>query len=130
MIHLAADYFTTALANGGRQRCLDCRAPITIRVVAYEQFALSGPIPHHFLLAHECPNCGPNLSVAFAACWAHPIVQQFTARHPRWVMEPDTLERCAGQPAIRMRLVDFLSAARLTIFAHPQTLQVLATFEE
>jgi len=45
-------------------------------------------------------------------------------------MEPDTLERCAGQPAIRMRLVDFLSAARLTIFAHPQTLQVLATFEE
>jgi RNA polymerase sigma-70 factor (ECF subfamily) len=133
LIWQAADFFNTALAHDGKQLCLDCQAPIQMQVRTADSLAdpsLPGILRQHFLLIYDCPNCGLNIAIVFAACWAHPTVQQFTTRYPRWVMEPDALESYAGQPAIRMRLIDFLSAARLTIFADPHTLQVLATFEE
>lgn len=52
------------------------------------------------------------------------------AQHPRWVNEPEALIEYNGQLAIRIRLTDIASAARLTLLAHSQTLQVLATFQQ
>jgi hypothetical protein len=64
-----------------------------------------------------------------AAAMVHPEVQQFIARHPRWIVEPDRLTSYAGQPAIQHRLVDVSSASRLNVFVSPETLQVLGLVE-
>lgn len=79
----------------------------------------------------ECAACGEHLdSPAGALLWLHPAAQRFFAQHPRCISEPEELEDYLGAPAIRARLSAVDGAARLTLLAHSQTLQVLATFSD
>jgi RNA polymerase sigma factor (sigma-70 family) len=127
----AAHYFNTALQNGGRQTCIDCsQETVHITVAHPDQLMLSIPYPPLYMLVSRCPRCGPDFSVGMAAVLIHPEIQQFIARHPRWITEPDRLIEYVGQLAIQHRLVDVNSAARLNVFVSPETLQVLGTIEE
>ncbi len=126
----ATRYFSAALRNDGRQTCIDCcQAPVRVTVSHPDEVALPIPYPPLYMLISECPRCGPGFSVVMAAAMVHPEVQQFIARHPRWIVEPDRLTSYAGQPAIQHGLVDVSSASRLNVFVSPETLQVLDLIE-
>ena len=126
----ATRYFSAALQNDGGQTCIDCfQAPVRVTVSHPDQVALPSPYPPLYMLISECPRCGPGFSVVMAAAMVHPEVQQFIARHPRWIVEPDRLTTYAGQLAIQHGLADVGSASRLNVFVSPETLQVLGLIE-
>jgi RNA polymerase sigma factor (sigma-70 family) len=129
-------YFLPGLLSG-RLTCETCGALQPLDLVAADdrQVVSSGSHDYHdqsgLLLATRCPACGSHhaeIPVAMVL-WTQPVVQHFLDAHPRSVTEPETLVEYLGQPAIRVRMTDVCSAARLTLVAHSQTLQVLATFQ-
>ena len=60
--------------------------------------------------------------------WSHAQTRYFMGEHPRWVSEPEMLVEYVGQPAVCFQMTDLASAARLSVLAHRQTLQVLVFF--
>jgi len=54
----------------------------------------------------------------------------FFEQHSRFITEPSTSTEFKGQQVIHARLIDLTSTEKLSILAHRQTLQVLATFPE
>jgi RNA polymerase sigma factor (sigma-70 family) len=91
--------------------------------------------PYQFWVWWRCPRCHYQSHAdigLFAASdlvyWSHTQTQQFMGEHPRWVSAPELLVEYAGQPAVRFQMADITSAARLTVLAHRQTLEVLAVF--
>ncbi len=114
-----------------KQRCLCCGEPVQARII--------GPgepdrlLPQRFLLTLrlDCAACGTSL-----ATWAGSLIpamhlpaRQFMQRHPRSIVEPEEMTEYKGQSVLRVSLTDVASTARLVLLAHPQTLQVLATFQ-
>nr|MBA2287710.1 sigma-70 family RNA polymerase sigma factor [Ktedonobacteraceae bacterium] len=91
---------------------------------------LPEPFSQHYCIVLQCPQCGTVTATAITACLFDAQAQQFMAQHPRTIVEPEQLVEYKGQPAMRARLTDLMSASRLTLFIHPQTLQVLDTFLE
>ena len=129
-------YFQPGLASGWLA-CAACGAPQPLRVVGPEALHVFQPPEERrtrragLLVATECRACGrhhADIGVA-ALLWTHPAVQRFLAAHPRSITEPETLVNHLGTSAIRVRLTDVRSAARLTLFAHPRTLHVWETLE-
>lgn len=87
--------------------------------------------PNRFSSVMACSNHHDSMAWAgVIAGWDHPLVEDFWARHPRWVTEPDVLTEYKGTRAIRFRMADLASASRLTLFAQYPTLRVLAAFQE
>ncbi len=135
VMHYARSYFLPGLTNGWLA-CEACGTPQPLRLVGADE-ALGALRDHHqqrpgLLVVTQCQACrGHHADIAVAALlWTQPAVQRFLDAHPRAITEPETLVAYLGQPAIRIRLTAISSAARLTLLAHPQTLQVLTTFQE
>jgi RNA polymerase sigma-70 factor (ECF subfamily) len=125
-----AQFHQAVIADGYRHLCPGCRQHVVrIQILHATQIAQpTFPGLHYFI--KECPRCGVTLSSIALSGWQHPAAQRFIARHPHFVVEPDELVDFRGQHAYRFRMTDLASAARLTAFAHAETLAVLATFEE
>ena len=129
-------YFLPGLLSG-RLACEKCGSLQPLSLVRADELPTvgGGAHDHHdqagLLLVTRCPACGwHHAEIAVAALlWTQPVVQRFLDAHPRTVTEPEVLVEYHGQPAIRVRMADLSSAARLTLLAHPQTLRVLATFQ-
>jgi hypothetical protein len=127
-------YFLPGLL-GGRLTCEACGALQPLDLVAADKLPIvsSGSHDHHeqsgLLLVTQCAACRRHRAeIAVAALlWLHPVVQRFLDTHPRTITEPEILVEYQGQPAICIRMTDVSSAAKLTLVAHPQTLQLLAT---
>lgn len=135
VMHYASSYFLPGLTSGWLA-CEACGTPQPLRLVGADE-PLGGARDHHYqaaglLLVTQCQACGRHhADIAVAALlWTQPAVQRFLDAHPRAIMEPETLVEYLGQPAVRLRLTAISSAARLTLLAHPQTLQALTTFHE
>lgn len=110
--------------------CMTCQQPLQSGLFSSSEMSLRVPSGRFFAVL-ECPAFHNSISWAGGiACWDHPVVEDFRARHPRWVSEPDVLTEYAGTQAIRFRMADIASASRLTVFAQYPTLRVLAAFEE
>jgi len=108
------------------QTCWRCGGPAQVRITDdMEDFI---PDLVQFWFRVDCPTCGPGGMPAGLLVNIHPAMQQFMNRYPRWIMEPGLALEYAGQPALRLQFRDATGNARLTILAHRQTLQVLATF--
>jgi RNA polymerase sigma-70 factor (ECF subfamily) len=116
----------------GRLACLACGAPQPLRILAAD--ALGEQTEHRsgLLVVVRCEACARHHAElrVVDALWPHSALQQFIGQHPRYIAEPETLVEYQGQPAIRVRLSAAASSARLTMIAHPQTVRLLATFEE
>jgi RNA polymerase sigma-70 factor (ECF subfamily) len=129
-------YFLPGLLSG-RLTCEACGTLQPLDLVAADELPVvsSGSHDHHeqsgLLLVTQCPACGRHhAEIAVAALlWLHPVVQRFLDARPRTITEPEILVEYQGQPAIRIRMTDVSSTAKLTLVAHPQTLQLLATFQ-
>jgi RNA polymerase sigma factor (sigma-70 family) len=122
--------------------CPHCGAHASSQVLEKRQFGEGELLPaglarhpYQFWVWWQCPrgHHGSNTGLSvFAASdlvyWSHARTQQFMREHPRWVSGPELLVDFAGCPAIRFQMADVVSAARLTVLAHCQTLEILATF--
>jgi RNA polymerase sigma-70 factor (ECF subfamily) len=136
VMRATSDYFLRGLASGWLA-CAACGTPQPVRVVGpgvpdapvrpEEGSAQSG-----WQVVTACRACGRHHadSGVAALLWTHPAVQRFLAAHPRSVTEPGALVEHLGSPAIRACQADVRGAARLTLFADPQTLRVRAAYEE
>jgi RNA polymerase sigma factor (sigma-70 family) len=125
---VAADYWTSCST---RQKCPYCEAPIKLRLTKPNEPLPSIPPWRGLRTVMECPSCDSlNSNYIGGWTWLHPLAQQFMTEHPRWVNEPEVLVEYVGQPAIRVRLADITSAARLTCMVHRQTFEILKIFQE
>ena len=124
----ASEYIIEGLASG-MQRCSQCGVFRPVRLLGSVEPVLASPSPLpalHFVF--RCPACDENIEIsANVSVWSHPQAQQFMAQHPRWIHEPMSLVEYAGQPAIQVNMIDMTSRARLALFAHPRTFQILGT---
>lgn len=127
----ASSYFMPGLTSGW-QACFACGAQQPLLIVGSE--ALDDPHGRRagLMVAMRCGACaGHHAELGVAdVLWSHPAAQRFMAAHPRYIAEPEMVVDYQGRPAIRIRLTDIASAARLTLFAHPRTLSVWAAFQE
>lgn len=115
---------------GSSPACHECQQPMRALFLQAHEMHLR-VAPNRFYIVMVCPNYHDSLSWAGGiAGWGHPTVEDFCTRHPRWVSEPDILTKYRGTPALRFRLVDLVSASRLTLFAQYPTLRVLAAYQE
>jgi RNA polymerase sigma factor (sigma-70 family) len=120
----------------GQMACKFCGKLSPVEVGGPKQEASStpdDPLKRRFWIRGICPHCGQvsgGFSADDAVYWSHPAIQAFIQRRPRWRNEPDLPISYQGQPAILFRLSDRMSAARLEVIAHRQTLRVLATVEK
>lgn len=135
VMQYAQAYFLPGLLSG-RLACEKCGSLQPLILVRADELPSvpSGSHDHHdqsgLLLVTRCSACGwhhGEIAVA-TLLWTQPVVQGFLDAHPRSITEPETLVEYRGQLAIRVRMTDIVSAARLTLMAHPQTLRVLASF--
>jgi RNA polymerase sigma-70 factor (ECF subfamily) len=134
--HYGHQYYTQILATG-KHACSRCGAWVQTWVTGSDTLPDHRPWPGEFYYYHgimilvACPACGlianPSVSSYF---FPHPEVQCFRQNHPRWIVETEISTHYAEQQAIRVRFADAVSTARLTLFVHPQTFQVFATFQE
>jgi RNA polymerase sigma-70 factor (ECF subfamily) len=129
--HYTQDY-AHALVNGW-QACPGCGRLVATKLV--EPGGGIAAFPDQYRLVLECPRCRPIVSpAAFAAYGALPTdvpaALQFIKVRSRWVMKPDMLTEFEGEPAIRFRLADVSSAARLTILADVHSLRIFTMVEE
>jgi hypothetical protein len=126
-------YYAQALANGGWHMCLECGHPVAVKVIRSAD--LPFPVPEtyraHFSVMYFCPACRTTSdAMAAAVVFTHPAAEAFRVQHPRWIAEPEIALEYAGTAAIRFRITDIASAARLTIFAQRDSLHVLGTIPE
>jgi hypothetical protein len=128
-------YFLSGLASGWTP-CPTCGTPQPLHIVAPETLAAiqesaeEGTYQAGLFVITACRACGRHHadSDVSTVLWTHPVVQRFLAVYPRAIAEPATFGAYQSQLAIRVRWIAIVSAAQLTLFAHPQTLQVLASF--
>lgn len=114
------------------KRCPICHVPIQFQVIDQSMpnplFSGDDFLPERFYTRINCPCCGVTLSDVIGTLLSHPIVRDFILSRSCVRSEPNILASCAGQDAICTRLVDLTTSEQLTIMAHPEHLQVLATF--
>ena len=125
-LQLTGVFFSTAITE---KICVFCKAPVHTQVFPFGE--LDSPvIPDRFYLMVDCPNCGIFGSDIVSTFIVHPAVMTFFEQHSRFITEPSTSTEFKGQQVIHARLIDLTSTEKLSILAHRQTLQVLATFPE
>jgi len=134
-VMLAIRNFAAGLSDD-RQACPICGTPGQLRIMNMEEFAAVCPFQvcpsqHGYMVVSSGGSCGAFVNTSVNGCfWLYPVLRSFMRQRPRSIFELEELIEYAGQAVIHIRLVDITSAARLTLLAHPQTLQVLATFQE
>lgn len=128
----ACEQFSTAVQH---RVCAVCRSRVAVRLVSTHALGeaylplpdLPSPFPDRSFLLVTCPRCGTATGDLVNGLLLEPAARAFLLDRPHVVIEPDVLASYAGQDALCSRLVDLNSAERLTIMAHPQTLEIMAT---
>jgi RNA polymerase sigma factor (sigma-70 family) len=127
----STDYYRMVLHE---RRCNVCQSSIQLQLIEHDAAAPSSDLytmlPEGIYLRIDCPNCGIFLSEWITTALTTPIVHEFILNRPRVLFKPNIRATYAGQNAIRSRLLDLDNNEQLTIMAHPETLQVMATFME
>ncbi len=115
-----------------RQTCCHCGKPAHVQLIGYDETpSWLSESWQGLRFVMECSFCDSHMSQYVGGIlWLHPLAQDFIKNHPRWINTPEKLTEYANQAALRVSLVDVMSAARLTILIHRETLQVLASFQE
>ncbi len=121
-----------AIADG-TYPCHACGKPVKLRLILpNEPYAGVFFLHPEHVLALICPFCGvcSSMWAGNATLWFNPVSRAFQEQHPRSIIGPEIMTEYANQPALRFCLIDVTSNARIIIFAHARTLQVLAAFQE
>jgi len=131
--HVLAPYALASLRSPAK--CPTCGAParshLTPGYDVAQHFPERGCFPPFTYLTVECPFCGQSFTSACSiAGWAAPPIRKYMLTQPRWTVECDGLASFDNSVALCSRLVDHQTGARLTFFAHPESLDVLAIFDK
>lgn len=102
------------------------RASINTDRIPFHDFAIPGRV----WLVTYCSNCGFCSTDVVSIFFSNPEVMNFALQHARMVTEPIQWLEYAGRQTLCARLSDVTSAARLTILADPESLQIVALFKE
>jgi len=128
-LQVGTDYWASPYR---RQTCSCCGKPVHVQLIGHDEtpswlaWSWQG-----LRFVMECYFCDSHMSQYVGGIlWLHPLAQDFIKNHPRWINTAEKLTEYANQPALQISLVDVMSAARLTILVHRETLQVLASFQE
>jgi RNA polymerase sigma-70 factor (ECF subfamily) len=127
-------YYAQALIQGW-QYCQQCGAVVQAQIIGPNERGTAPPRLSYWpglLLVLACSSCGHLNSTCLSMIirTVHPVALRFMEQHPRWISEPEILGEYDGQPAIYLQLTDITSAARLTMFVHGHSWQVIATLQE
>jgi hypothetical protein len=139
----ACEYFANAVHH---RVCGTCQSHVDVRLVTRharkddadgEDTPASVPatvlptlFPERSCLVVDCPRCGYASADLVNGLLLEPAARAFLVDRPRVITLPDMLASYAGQDAICSRLVDLKTAEQLTIMAHPQTFQIMATLRQ
>jgi RNA polymerase sigma-70 factor (ECF subfamily) len=134
----ACEYFSTAVHY---RVCGTCQSPVSVQLVTRHAALEDAPAPvlnsvplpllrERSCLLVECPRCGYAAADLINGLLLEPAARAFLLDRPRVITLPDSLKSFAGHDAICSRLVDLQTAEEVTIMAHPQTLQVMATLRK
>ena len=127
MLHVAGNYYFTAIAAGGLNRCWICGQPDHLHIVRDD--ILGPPIGMQSWIVSQC-GCPSMRSLAVLAFGALPEVRAFMFGSDRIVIRPEVEVRYDGRQAIRCCLLNLTSGRRLHIYAEAETLAPLAVIEE
>jgi RNA polymerase sigma factor (sigma-70 family) len=134
----ACEFFSAAV----QQRvCGTCQSPVHVQLVTRHAALEDAPVPMlnavPFPLLRErscllvgCPRCGYSTADLVNGLLLEPAARAFLLDRPRVITLPDIVASYAGQDAICSRLVDLQTAEVMTIMAHPQTLEIMATLHQ
>ncbi len=118
------------LVNTGNSPCPICQSPVQIQIIDRSTLvpphSLYDALPLGIYARVDCPSCGTGFCEAYIPVLLHTAIRDFILR-PRVLYEPAIFTTYAGQDAIGFRLVDLGGTDVLTVMAHPQTLQLMAT---
>ncbi len=118
----------------GDEICPDCGTALRARVVHgtdAEGFTPTSVVESLWFVESGCARCGHSaVNAVTIAGITYPRVREFMFAQPRWILEPAMLTSYQTQPALRFGLRDLTTNARLTVFARPATLDVLACVDE
>jgi RNA polymerase sigma factor (sigma-70 family) len=129
LVRYLTTYLTSGLATGW-QACPFCGARQPVQIVGPDTPG-GGRASSGLKVLLGCTACGEHVDLPIGLLVGScSEAQRFMAQHPRWTNEPEAFLEYEGRPAICIRLADVAGAARLTILADPQTLQVLRAFVE
>jgi hypothetical protein len=126
----AIDFFSGAARD---HVCPACGSRVAVRLIseylpsAEDASPQATLVPGRSCVVIECPRCGQSSGDVACALLPDAAARAFVLERPRVLFEPDTLAAYAGQEAIRARMTDLASGARMTVLAHPRTLEVMAT---
>lgn len=115
--------------------CPMCGESRPVRVLHPDELAAAYPSSFNLetrrsALVIDCPTCDIHVQTAIDGCLLLlPVVQRFMEQYPRRFIEPERLIEHEGQTAICFSMIDFISAARLTLLVHHRTLRVLAMYQ-
>lgn len=134
----ACEYFSTAVSH---RVCRTCASPVQVELVTRHAALEDAPAPVlnavpvpllrlRSCLLIVCPRCGHYVADLVNGLLLEPAARAFLLDRPHVVTLPDVYASFAGQDAICSRLVDLQTAEEMTIMAHPQTLQVMATLHQ
>jgi RNA polymerase sigma-70 factor (ECF subfamily) len=134
----ACEFFSAAVHH---RVCGMCQSPVQVQLVTRHTALEDAPVPvlnavpfpllrERSCLLVACPRCGHAAADLVNGLLLEPAARAFLLDRPHVITLPDIFASCAGQDAICSRLVDLQTAEELTIMAHPQTLQVMATLHQ
>jgi RNA polymerase sigma-70 factor (ECF subfamily) len=115
-------------ADATRRPCPYCSRPRAMRLVTPDDETARRYHWDALTVFIECVacdvivDCYPSL-----VAWSHPEVRTFVKNHPRWVGEPETITTLSGRSVIQMPIRDRIGSARLVLYAHMNTLEILGT---
>ena len=122
-----AEFYQTCL---NQRRCPICQSPVQIQIIDRSTLvpphSLYDALPLGIYARVDCPSCGTGFCEAYIPVLLHTAIRDFILR-PRVLYEPAIFTTYAGQDAISFRLADLGGTDVLTVIAHPQTLQLMAT---
>jgi RNA polymerase sigma-70 factor (ECF subfamily) len=125
------------LSQGGRP-CPWCGSPTSVRVADAEETSEDTPTlgPYRFWIRWWCARCGEPVglpgdlpSVEQVVSWSDVRSREFILRHPHWQSALGLPIEYDGQAALQFHLTDGASTESLRIFAHRETLRVLAVYD-
>ena len=115
-----------------RHICFWCKSPVQTQLSGHDDLHYVPPLPYWSGLRwlRSCSSCGGLSSGQVGlSVLKHLFAQSFISQHPRWINEPEVLVDYAGQTAIRVRLTDLVSTARLTLLVDSGNGVVLTTLD-
>jgi len=126
-LQAVAEFYQTCL---NQRRCRICHSTVQIQIIdrrtLVPPYSVHDALPLGIYARVDCPSCGISSCEAYLPMLQNPTIRDFLLR-PRVLYEPASFTTYEGSDAIRFRLVDLSNTEALTILAHSQTLQLLAT---